>query len=154
MRHTALPLRSKGDTLKHRKYQRGYLTVGIHGWILLEMDGQQERRTYMAKNFDPTNLKEGSKLSTSPFPFKNEGDTLIGVISGKKERDIQGRSFGQYLITDSNGEEWRVYGNVVLDDALDKLKVGGIVRIVFDGMIETPNGFTSKAYTVTEMSET
>ena len=98
-------------------------------------------------------MREGAKLSTSPFPFKEEGDTLIGIITGKKERDIQGRSFGQYLITDSSGEEWRVYSNVMLDDALDKLKVGGIVRIVFDGIIETPNGFTSKAYTVTEMTE-
>ena len=106
----------------------------------------------MANQFDPTNLKEGAKLSTSPFPFKNEGDTLVGRITGKKERDIQGRSFGQYLIADGNGEEWRVYGNVGLDDALDKLKVGGIVKIVFDGTIETPNGFTSKAYTVTEMT--
>ena len=106
----------------------------------------------MTNQFDPKNLKDGAKLSTPPFSFKNEGDTLIGRITGKKERDIQGRSFGQYLIADGQGEEWRVYGNVVLDDALDKLKVGGIVKIVFDGTIETPNGFTSKAYTVTEMT--
>ena len=107
----------------------------------------------MPKQFDEKNLREGAKLSVQPFPFKNEGDTLVGVITSKKERDIGGRSFGQYIITDSKGEEWRVYGNVSLDDALEKVKVGGIVRIMFDGTIETPNGFTSKAYTVTEMTE-
>ena len=108
----------------------------------------------MAKTFDPANLREGAKLSTPAFPFNNEGDTLIGVIIRKKERDIQGRSFGQYIIADSNGEEWRVYGNVILDDALERVKVGGIVKIVFDGTIETPTGFTSKAYTVIEMIQT
>lgn len=103
--------------------------------------------------FNLDNLKAGAKLSTPTFPFIVEGDTLIGVITSKKERDIQGRSFGQYIIADSNGEEWRVYGNVGLDDALERVKVGGIVRIVFDGTIETPSGYTSKAYTVTEMNE-
>jgi len=39
----------------------------------------------------------GERVSISPFKFEKVGDTLQGRISERKDRDIQGRSFGQYV---------------------------------------------------------
>ena len=66
----------------------------------------------------------GETISIAPFKFEKEGDALQGRISERRERDIQGRSFGQYVVEDLVGIQWRVYGNVSLDDALSRMEVG------------------------------
>ena len=53
-------------------------------------------------------FKVGETISIAPFKFEKEGDILQGRISERRERDIQGRSFGQYVVEDLNGVSWRV----------------------------------------------
>ena len=90
----------------------------------------------------------------APFKFEKEGDILQGRISERRERDIQGRSFGQYVVEDLNGVSWRVYGNVSLDDALSRVEDGEYIQIVLEGFEETPSGFPTKVFKVSRLIKT
>ena len=96
----------------------------------------------------------GETISIAPFKFEKEGDTLQGRISERRERDIQGRSFGQYVVKDRKGVSWRVYGNVSLDDALSRVEDGQPIQIALESFEETPSGFPTKVFKVNLLIET
>ncbi len=100
------------------------------------------------------NFTLGETVSISPFKFEKVGDTLRGRISERRERDIQGRSFGQYVVEDLNGVSWRVYGNVSLDDALSRVEDGEYIQIVLESFEETPSGFPTKVFKVSRLIKT
>ena len=97
---------------------------------------------------------EGETLSLSPFKFNQVGDTLRGRIVERTDRDIQGRSFGQYVVEDLEGKQWRVYGNVSLDDAYSRVKDGEYIQTVLADFDESPSGFPTKIFRVTRLIET
>jgi len=99
------------------------------------------------------NFTVGETVSISPFKFERAGDTLQGRISERKERDIQGRSFGQYVVEDLKGVQWRVYGNVSLDDAISRVSDGEYIQIVVESFEETPSGFPTKVFKVSRLIE-
>ncbi len=95
----------------------------------------------------------GETISIAPFKFEKEGDTLQGRISERSERDIQGRSFGQYVVEDLKGVQWRVYGNVSLDDAFSRVEDGEYIQIALQSFEETPTGFPTKVFKVSRLIE-
>jgi len=95
----------------------------------------------------------GETVSISPFKFEKVGDTLQGRISERKEHDIQGRAFGQYVVEDLKGVCWRVYGNVSLDDAITRVQDGEYVQIVVESFEESPSGFPTKVFKVSRLIE-
>ena len=98
-------------------------------------------------------FKVGETISISPFKFEKEGDTLQGRISERRDRDIQGRSFGLYVVEDLKGIQWRVYGNVSLDDALSRVEDGDNIQIALESFEETPSGFPTKVFKVSRLIE-
>ena len=95
----------------------------------------------------------GETVSISPFKFEKVGDTLQGRISERKDRDIQGWSFGQYVVEDLKGVCWRVYGNVSLDDAITRVQDGEYIQIVVESFEESPSGFPTKVFKVSRLIE-
>ncbi len=96
---------------------------------------------------------EGETVSLSPFKFDQVGDTLQGRIAERKEMDIQGRSFGQYVVEDLGGNQWRVYGNVSLDDAFSRVTDGEYIQIALESFEESPSGFPTKIFKVSRLVE-
>ena len=99
------------------------------------------------------NFTVGETISITPFKFEKEGDILKGRISERRERDIQGRSFGQYVVEDLKGVHWRVYGNVSLDDAFSRVQDGEYIQISLESFEETPSGFPTKVFKVSRLIE-
>jgi hypothetical protein len=95
----------------------------------------------------------GETVSLSPFRFEKVGDTLQGRIAERRERDIQGRSFGQYVVEDFDGNQWRVYGNVSLDDAFSRVADGEYIQIVLASFEESPSGYPTKVFKVSRLIE-
>ncbi len=93
----------------------------------------------------------GETISLSPFKFNKVGDTLQGRIAERKELDIQGRSFGRYVVEDLEGSQWRVYGNVSLDDAFSRVTDGEYIQIALESFEESPSGFPTKIFKVVRL---
>lgn len=107
----------------------------------------------MAK--EDSNLREvddtGWKTVVEPFPesfpFKVEGDTLIGVYKSVREveqDDIQNkgqkRLVNVYTVEDGDGKKWGVWGSHNVDLAFADISPESEVRIQYIGTVEIDNG--------------
>lgn len=112
-----------------------------------------------ADNVTETTDDSGWETVVEPFgetfPFENDGDTLIGTLTGKKEVETddlnnpgQKRTQIVFDITDENGKKWSVWESHNLK-ALSDLEDGTFVRIEFKGKVPSSKpGQTVKRFSV------
>lgn len=82
-------------------------------------------------------IEAGSNTGDSWKP-ENEGDTLIGVLIGKKE-NVGINNSNVYLIEekDKAGELTSVWGSTVLDTKFSEIPVGSKVKIEYLGKVKS-----------------
>lgn len=94
------------------------------------------------------------KLSYEKVSFNemwdfNENKELEGYYVGKKE-DVGENHSNVYQVELDNGEITEFWGATALDSQLGNVKLGSRVKIVFEGMVDSPNrkGKQYKAFSV------
>ena len=91
------------------------------------------------------------QISYPMFRFENPGDTLIGKIIERAQREFDGRVWGRYVLLDENGERWTVFGTAQLDDAFSRSDDESVLEIVYTGVEESASGFPVKQFDVWEL---
>ena len=98
-----------------------------------------------------TGRKRVRTLSYPTYQFRDLGQTLIGEIIERSEREIEGRRIGRYLFKDEDNKVWILYGSVNLDEALANADDGALLEIIYTGDEQSPTGFPMKTFQVTEL---
>jgi len=93
-------------------------------------------------------MEQDEWVSTEPQIWKEEekGDTIEGKLVGKREK---GGKYGNasYLIENDEGVRV-VFGTTVLENRMEAVNIGDIVRIVFKGMAKNKRDEDIKLFEV------
>jgi hypothetical protein len=90
------------------------------------------------------------RIQSEPFEFETKGDSLEGVLVEKatlKSR-ATGKDFRKYTIRTSDGAHSSTLGSYQLDQALNEVEEGTLVRITYGGKKKLDGGKTVKLFKV------
>jgi hypothetical protein len=75
-------------------------------------------------------LKEWTEIKTGEiFKFVKPGDQLVGVLIGVRAGQFNNKAYD----LEYKEKLYTLFGNTVLDDKMQKVSIGDIVRITFIG---------------------
>lgn len=75
-------------------------------------------------------LKEWIEVKTGEmFKFVKEGDQLIGILTGIRAGQYNNKAYD----LEYKEKLYTLFGNTVLDDKMQSVKVGDLIRITFLG---------------------
>jgi len=88
------------------------------------------------------------------FPFDEPGATLIGQVTGQHKGGAYSSDEIINHVTDLNGEEFSIPGNVVIKRLWNSLNVqkGDYVMIVYEGLTTSKGGRRVKTYSMAKMT--
>lgn len=113
----------------------------------------------MSPTKDVTGSNEGWETIVEPFadtfPFENEGDVLEGVYESSREveqEDLNNpnekRMAKAYTIADSKGDKFTVWGSFNVDQAMEKISTGSLVRFTYLGKADLKQGRTVNKFLI------
>ena len=76
-------------------------------------------------------FKEVGKELPEVWKPEKEGDKIEGTYIRKKEK--VGKNKATLYVLDVNGEKKTVWGSTVLDDKMDDVLIGDLIRITYEG---------------------
>lgn len=91
----------------------------------------------------------GEPLESDFFRFENPGDILVGKLVEKSEITIRGKPGKKYKVENDSGTIIAFNGGTKIDDVLEMLPLGIMVRIEFTGYSEkTASGNRMKNFDI------
>jgi len=95
-----------------------------------------------------TQNNEGWREVTPEFyEFKEAGQELIGILSGRSMINIQGTEVSRWVVNTPNGMV-SFLGGVSLDPLLEGIEMGTLIKLIFQGLQPTAKGTSVKTFRV------